>query len=81
MKKSIQNIDIIAYKLGLTLIRITNHKLEVIREEKQKREKIMKKWKTKAMIAKHCRVRERISSFNKQERNYGSKTKNIMDPD
>lgn len=58
IKKNIKNIDAIACKLGLTLIRATNNKLEVTREERQKKEEIKKKQKVKAMVAKQRKDKE-----------------------
>ncbi len=43
MEKSIKNVDVVTRKLGLTSTRATNQKLEVAREEKQKKEEIMEK--------------------------------------
>ena len=39
MKKDIRNIDVVARKLKLTLLRATNDRLEAVREKKQKRKK------------------------------------------
>lgn len=39
MKNIIKNADLIAYKLRLTLIRATNHRLEVTKEKRQKKNK------------------------------------------
>lgn len=49
----IQNADIIAYKLELTLLRATNQNLEITGEKRQKREEIVEIWKTEAMVVKH----------------------------
>lgn len=42
MEKDVQNIDIVTCKLGLALIRISNHWLEITRKKKRKIEKIEK---------------------------------------
>ena len=43
MEKSIRNADVVTRKLGPTLIKTTNHRLEIAREEKQKRDKIVER--------------------------------------
>lgn len=63
------------------MIRVTNYRLEVIREEKQKREEIVKKQKTEAMAAKYHRARGGISLFSEKKGNYESETKDDTDPD
>lgn len=52
INKNIENVDIVVYKLNLTLIRVINYKLEIIIKKRQKREKLVKKQKTKAMAIK-----------------------------
>lgn len=52
MEKGIRNIYTITYKLGPALKKVTNQKLEIIKEEKQKREKIVKKQKAESIAAK-----------------------------
>ena len=52
MRKSIQNADIVAHKLGPASIRATNHRLEVAREKQRTKEEMVKRQKTKAMAVK-----------------------------
>lgn len=66
MRKGIQNTDVVAYKLGLISIRATNYRLEIVREKKQKREEIIKRWKIEVKIAKYRKARERINLFSKK---------------
>lgn len=61
------------------MTRATNHNLEVASEEKQKKEKIVKKWKRKVMVVKHQRVGRQISLFSKEIRNHESDTNNEID--
>lgn len=42
MNKDIKNVKIVVRKLGLALIRATNHKLKFANKKKQKREEIVK---------------------------------------
>lgn len=67
IKKSIRNTNAIAYILKLALIRVINNRLEVAKEERQKKEKIKKKQKTEAMAAKRYKVRKEMSSFSKKK--------------
>ena len=80
MKKGIRNANAVAGKLGLALIRATNSKLEVTREESQKREKIMGKRKTKTMTVKCHRAKGAISLSSEEEENYESDTRDETDP-
>lgn len=80
MEKNIQNIDVVARKLKLALIRIINQKLEVVKEERQKSEKIMKMRKIEAIAVKHQKVKRGINSSSKKEENYKSKSKDKIDP-
>lgn len=57
MKKDIKNVDVVTCKLGPALTRISNHRLDVTSEEKQKREKIVEKWKTKVMATKRHKTK------------------------
>ena len=52
MEKSIKNADAIARKLKLASTRATNDSLKASKEEKEKREEIMKRQKTEALTAK-----------------------------
>lgn len=81
MEKDIQNADVVARKLWPALIRATNHRLEDAIKKKQKREKIVKKQKAKALVAKCCRTRKGINWSNTKKENYESDTKDDMDID
>ena len=63
------------------MIRATNHRLKVAREDKQKKEKIVEKRKIEVIAAKCCRNRRRISLSSKEEENYDSNTADNTDPD
>lgn len=43
MEKNIRNVNAIAHKLGLVLTKVTNFRLEVAKEEKQKRDNMIKR--------------------------------------
>lgn len=79
MKKSIRNINAVTYKLGLILIKTMKYRLKVVKEERQKRQEIIKKQKTEAMVAKQYRARGRISSSSKKE--YENTIEDNMGPD
>ena len=81
MKKDIRNTDVIPGKLRPALIRATNHRLKVAREEQRKREEIVEKRKIKTMTARCQRAREGINSSSKKEENYESNTGDKTDPD
>ena len=81
IEKGVQNIDAVACKLGLALTRANNHRLEIAREERQKKEEIKEKQKTEAMVAKCCGNRGRISLSSKKEENYESNIRDDTDPD
>ena len=52
MEKCIKNANAVTCKFCPILIRAINHRLEVAREKKQKRQKIIKRQKTEAIVAK-----------------------------
>ncbi len=81
MEKGIKNADAVARKCRLALTRATNQSLEVAREEKPKREEMVKRRKTKSMVAKRWRARKRISLSSEEEENYKSDTRDETDPD
>ncbi len=81
MEKGIRNADAVTRKLGSVSIRATNQRLEVAREERRKREEIIERRKTKAMVTKRQRARGRISLSNKEEENYESDIGDETDPD
>lgn len=72
IEKDIRNIDIIARKLGPALIRATNYKLEIAKEERQKRVEIIERSKIETIVTICQRVKRRISLSNKDTKNYGS---------
>lgn len=51
MNKNIKDANAIACRLSLILTRATNYKLEVTNIEKQKRETMVERKKTEAMVA------------------------------
>lgn len=81
MAKSIRNINAVACKLRPALTRATNHILEIAREKQHKREKGIKRQKTKAMVAKRCRNRRGINLFNRKEENHKNDTRDDTNPD
>lgn len=79
IEKGIKNTNAITYKLELALTKITNYRFEVAREEKQKKEEILKKQRTKAIVAKRQRIKKEISLSNKEEENYKSDIRDKTD--
>ena len=67
MKKGIRNANAVACKLESVLIRVNNDRLEIAREEWQKREEIMERRKAEAIVTKWRRARGRISLSNEKE--------------
>lgn len=63
------------------MTRATNYRLEVVREEKWKREKILEKQKIEVIAAKWQRVREGINLFSEEKKIYESDTKDKIDLD
>lgn len=63
------------------MIRATNHRLKKTKNEKQKKEKIVEWWKIKAMAAKRCKARRKMSAFSIKEENYESITKDDTNSD
>lgn len=61
MKKGIQNVNIITYKLKPALTKKTSQMLKVTREEKQKKKKIIEKQKAESITAKYKKNREKTS--------------------
>ena len=70
MTKDIQNADALACKLGPISIKTINHRLEVAKKEQGKREKMVKKRKTKTMTVKCHRNRRRNSLSSREKGNY-----------
>lgn len=58
---------------------VTNQRFEVAIKEKQKRGKIIKRWKTETIATKHQKVRERISLSIEEKENYESNTRDKTD--
>ncbi len=81
IEKSIRNIDVVARKLGVASIRATNHRLEVAREEKRKREERVERRKAEAIAAKHHKNRGGICFSNEENENYDSDTADDTDLD
>ena len=79
MEKGIKNTDVVARNLGPASIRTTNQRLEVTREKRQKRGKMVKRWKTEALTVKSQKTRGGISLSSKEEENYKSDTGDEMD--
>lgn len=52
MNNGIRNANAVARKLRLASARGTNHRLEVVREERGKKEEMIKRRKIEAMAAK-----------------------------
>lgn len=74
-----RNEDIFFHKLGPSLIRTTNYRLEVVTEEEQKKEEMVEKWKVEAIDAKQYKARGKISLLNKKKDE--NDIKNDMDLD
>lgn len=79
--KVIKNIDVVTHKLRSALTRVTNYRLKVISAEKQKREEIIEKQKTKAIATKHQRAKEQINLFSNKKRNYESDIRDKTNPE
>ena len=79
--KGIENADIVVHKPGTALTKATNHRLEVARKMRQKRDEMMERRKIEAMSARRQRARRRISFFSKEERSYKSDTGDETDLD
>lgn len=63
----------------MTLIKVTNHRLEVIKEKGQTKEEMVEKRKTEAIVAKQHRAREEINLYSKEKDE--SDTKDDIDSD
>ena len=81
MEKDIRNADAITRKLRPTSTRVTNQRLEVTKEEGQKREEMVERWKTEAMVTKYRSARGGISLSSEEKENYGSNTGDETDLD
>ena len=81
MIKGVQNLDTVACKLRHALTKASNYRLDVAKERTQKREKIVEKWKTKAIAIKRHRDRGGISLSSKKKENYKSNIKDNTDSD
>ena len=67
MKKGIRNTNAVAHKLGVGSTRATNDRLEIVREERRKKEEMIEKWKVKAIATKWCGARRGINLSSKEE--------------
>lgn len=81
MEKSKKNTYAVACKLRRALIRVTNHRLEVLREKKRKSKEIVKRQKTKAIAIKHQRPRQEISIFSDKKGNDKNDIRDEIDLD
>ena len=81
MDKGIKNANTSACKLGSALIKTTNYRLKVAREERRKKEKIVERRKTKAIIAKCQRAKGGISLSSEEKESYESDSKDEIDLD
>lgn len=79
MEKDIRNADAVAYKLEPALTRVINYRLEVVTEERRKREAIVERRKAKAITSKQYRARGGISLSS--EKKDESDTRNNIDLD
>ena len=80
MKKDIQNADVVIVSLDI-LIKVINYKLEVVKKEKQKREKMIERRKTETIAIKCRRKRGGIYLSSEKKKNYDHDTINNTDPD
>ena len=80
IEKDIQNADAVAHKLGPLLIKTTNHRLEVAREEQRKKEEMVERRKTKTMATKRQRARREIGLSSEEEMNYEGDTRDETNP-
>ena len=65
MDKGIRDVDAIARKLEQALTKVINHGWKVFKEERQKKEEMMKRQKTKVRAAKRQRTIRGISLSSK----------------
>lgn len=72
----IRNANVVIYKLELASTRATNQGLKIAKEERRKREEMVKRRKTEIMVTKCPRTKEGISLSSKEKGNYESNTKN-----
>lgn len=64
--KDINNTDVVAHKLKPALIKITRYMWKIDKNKKEKREKMVKKKKLKAMIAKYPKKEISLSDKKKE---------------
>lgn len=76
MEKSRQNINVNVRKLALASTKVTNQKLEVVKEKIQKKEKIIGKRKAETMATRWHKAKKKISLSSDKERNYESDIEN-----
>ena len=70
------NKDAVARKLGLASIKTTNLRLEVAKEEVQRKQEVVKRQKAEVAAVKRQRDRGDISSSNEDDDNYYNNTDN-----
>ena len=58
------------------MIKITNHRLEIARKEQCNKKKMVKKQKTKIIVAICHKNKVKISLSNRRKKNYKNNTKN-----
>lgn len=63
------------------MTRATNQRLDVTKEENQKRVEMVEKRKIEAMATKYQRIRGGISLFSEEKENYESNIRDKTDPD
>lgn len=81
IEKGINNADIVTRKFGPTSTRAINHRFEVAKEERRKRDEIVENLKTKVMAGRWERVREEIILSSKNGKSNGSDIGDEIDPD
>ena len=68
MEKNIRNTDAVTCKLGPVSIKANNQKLEFAKKKRRKREEIVERQKTKAMVAKCQELEEELVHLVKKRR-------------
>lgn len=81
MAKGIKNADAVICKFRLASTKTTNHRLEVAQKKQRIKEKMVKRQKTEAIIAKCRRNIRRMSLSSREEENHENDTGNNTNPD
>lgn len=63
------------------MTKVTNYRLEVAKEERQKRDEMVDRQKTEAITVRQQKVRGGISFSSKEKGSYGSDIRDKTDPD